>query len=268
MSQIIRRLASTRGPVSARAIPKQAATVILLRRAEPKGFEVFLTRRPDSMPFLGGMYCYPGGTVRKEDFSAAMVGRCFGLTAEHARQTIGAQFMPEEAIGLWVAGVREVFEEVGVLLAVEDSGDRLAMSSARAARLADKNRAMMSKALDFLSLIEGENLRCDLSRLAYFSHWQTPAQVSTRFDTYFFLAVMPDDQTPLPSSSEVAHSLWLTPDRALQLFSRGELPMIFPTFSSLRTLADFDSLESVLNEYFRDRLQPSIGVTGSFTRER
>jgi len=242
--------------------------VILLRRAEQKGFEVFLTRCPDSMPFLGGMYCYPGGTVRKEDCSAAMIGRCFGLTREHARTIVGAQFSPEQAIGIWVVGVRELFEEVGVLLAVEDSGDRLAMSSARAGRLADKNRAMMSKALDFLPLIEGENLRCDLSRLAYFSHWQTPAQVSTRFDTYFFLTIMPDDQTPLPTSSEVAHSLWLTSDRALQLFSRGELPMIFPTFSSLRTLADFDSLESVLKEYFRDLLLPSIGATRTLTRER
>ena len=50
-----------------KAEPKQAATVILVRRAAPKGFEVLLTRRPDSMPFLGGMYCYPGGTVRKDD---------------------------------------------------------------------------------------------------------------------------------------------------------------------------------------------------------
>ena len=268
MSQCIRRRAPARCPVSTRAIPKQAATVILLRRAEPKGFEVFLTRRPDSMPFLGGMYCYPGGTVRKEDCSPVVIGRCFGLTRERARTIVGAQFSPEQAVGIWVAGVRELFEEVGVLLAVDESGGRLAMNSARASRLADKHRLMMSEALNFLSLIEGENLRCDLLRLAYFSRWQTPAQVSTRFDTYFFLAAMPDDQTPLPISSEVAHSLWLTPDSALQRFSRGELPMIFPTFSALRTLADFDTLDSVFREYFRDRWQPSIGVTGSFTRER
>ena len=196
-----------------------------------------------------------------------MVGRCFGLTRERARKIVGAQFRPEQAVGIWVAGVRELFEEVGVLLAVDESGVRLSMTSARAARLADKNRAM-SKALDFLSLIEGENMRCDLSRLAYFSHWQTPAQVSTRFDTYFFLAVMPDDQIPLSISSEVAHSLWLTPDRALQLFGRGELPMSFPTFSSLRTLADFDTLDNVFKEYFRDLLLRTVGVTRSLTRER
>ena len=103
--------------------------MILLRRAERKGFEVFLTRRPDSMPFLSGMCCYPGGTVRKDDCSAAMIGRCLGLTRERARTIVDAQFSPEQAIGIWVAGVRELFEEVGVLLAVDESGARLAMGS-------------------------------------------------------------------------------------------------------------------------------------------
>ena len=70
-----------------------------------------------------------------------------------------------------------------------------------------------------------------------------------RFDTRFFLAVLPECQFPLPNSPEVAHSLWLTPDRALQLFVKNELPLIFPTFASLRTLADFSSLESLFREY-------------------
>jgi len=33
------------------------------------------------------------------------------------------------------------------------------------------------------------------------------------------------------------------------LFAKDELPMIFPTFASLRTLADFDSQESVFKEF-------------------
>jgi 8-oxo-dGTP pyrophosphatase MutT (NUDIX family) len=226
---------------------------MLLRSVGAEGFEIFLTRRPDNMPFLGGMYCYPGGGLRTEDYSAPMIKRCAGLAPEAAREIVGAQFRPDQAIGLWIAGIRELFEEVGVLLAVEESGGRPALNSERAARLADQQRLMMGRAIKFPELMERESLLCDLSSLAYFSHWQTPSQVSTRFDTYFFLALMPDAQTPQASSDEVAHSLWLTPDRALQLFSRGELPMIFPTFASLRTLADFDSLDSVLKEYFRGR---------------
>jgi len=229
--------------------PKQAATVILLRPVQPKGFEVFLTRRPDDMPFLGGMYCYPGGTVSKEDCRAAMIARTVGRTPKQARQIIGAAFLPEEAIGVWIAAVREVFEEVGVLLAADARGAKMAMTPERAARLAQAHGELSVKTLSFAALLEREQLYCDLAGLSHFSSWQTPVQFAMRFDTRFFLAALPEGQTPLPTSYEVAHSIWLTPDRAMQLFNRNELPMIFPTFASLRTLADFDSLENVLGEY-------------------
>lgn len=229
--------------------PKQAATVILLRPAQPRGFEVFLTRRPDGISFLGGMYCYPGGAVQKDDFTAPMIERCDGLSAKQARKIIGAEFTPAQAMGLWVAAVREVFEEVGVLLAVEESGAPLRLDGARSRRLAEKHAALLNKSMNFLALLKSEKLRCDLAGLAHFSYWQTPAQFAMRFDTRFFIAALPQGQTPLPTSYEVAHSLWLTPDRAMLSFNRGELPMIFPTFAALRTLADFDTLESVLREF-------------------
>lgn len=229
--------------------PKQAATVILLRRAEAKGFEVFLTRRPDSMPFLGGMYCYPGGTVTKDDFIPRMIERSTGLTAKQAQKLLGAHYSPVEAIGFWIASIREVFEEVGVLLAAEQSGAPLILDANRAARLAETHAALLNKSISFLELLESEKLVCDLAGLVHFSYWQTPSQVPMRFDTRFFIATLPDGQTPLPTSYEVTHSLWLTPDRAMQMFSRGELPMIFPTFAALRTLADFETLDSVLREF-------------------
>jgi 8-oxo-dGTP pyrophosphatase MutT (NUDIX family) len=229
--------------------PRQAATVILLRPAAPRGFEVFLTRRPDAMPFLGGMYCYPGGSVSKDDCTAAMIARTRGLSPMQARDVIGAEFSPTEAIGLWIAAVREVFEEVGVLIACDETGRALRMDAARAQRLAAAHGQLTNKELSFLALLERERLHGNLSRLAHFSYWQTPAQFSTRFDTRFFIAAMPEDQTPLATSYEVAHSLWITPDRAMELFNNNQLPMIFPTFASLRTLADFETLESVVKEF-------------------
>jgi len=227
---------------------KPAATVILLREAS-SGFEVFLTRRPDAMPVLAGMYCYPGGTVIKDDGSARLAERSIGLTPAEARQIIGARHSPLEAIGFWIAAIREVFEEVGVLLAREQSGARLSMDAARRQRLAEKHAALLAKSLSFAELLESEHLVCDLASLGYFSHWQTPTQVAQRFATRFFIALLPHGQTPWVASYEVAHGLWLTPDAAIQRFRRGELPMIFPTFAGLRTLADFATLESVLREY-------------------
>jgi 8-oxo-dGTP pyrophosphatase MutT (NUDIX family) len=242
--------------MSARQKSTQAATVILLRSAEPNGFEVFLTRRPAEMAFLGGVYCFPGGAVRKDDRAAGMLRLCHGLSPNDARRIIGSHLSPPEALGLWIAGVRELFEETGVLLAVDHSGQPWPAAERRGYNLADKHTAMLQETLRFQSLLEREKLLCDASRLIYFSHWQTPEQSSIRFDTRFFLAALPQNQTPLPASPEVAHSLWMTPDRALELFAKNELPIIFPTFASLRTLADFDSLEAVLREYSLNCVQP------------
>ena len=229
---------------------KLAATVILLRPVEANGFEVFLTRRPGEMAFLGGMYCFPGGALREEDCSAAMLRLCHGVSPLAARKIVGAQFSPPQALGLWIAGIRELFEEAGILFAVNHFGQPWAGEPKK--NLAGHREVLFKKALSFRSLLESTGLLCDASRLAYFSHWQTPEEISIRFDTYFFLAALPKNQTPLSNAPEVAHSLWLTPDRALELFAEDKLPMIFPTFASLRTLADFESMDSIWKEYSAD----------------
>src|SRR5262249_47124941 len=99
---------------------RQAATVILLRAAEPNGFEVFLTRRPHGMAFLGGLFCFGGGVRRPEFCSAAMWRFCNVFPPADARKIVGAQFSPPDALGLWIAGIRELFEETGILLAVDN----------------------------------------------------------------------------------------------------------------------------------------------------
>ncbi len=229
--------------------PRPAASVILLRPAKADGFEVLLTRRADGIPFLGGMYWFPGGAVQKEDYSAAMLRLCHCLSPLAARKIVGAHFSPNEALGLWVAAIRELFEEAGILLAVNPLGQPWAPTADRKAQFAQRHVALLERSLNFRSLLESETLLCDVSRLIYFSHWQTLGEITTRFDKRFFLAPLPEDQSPMVASPEVAHSVWLTPDRALELFAKDKLPMIFPTFASLRTLADFESLDSVWREY-------------------
>ncbi len=225
--------------------PQPAATVILLRAAQ-RGFEVLLTRRPAAMAFVGGMYCFPGGTLREDDCSDQRLALSRGLTPKDALAIVGAHFAPRKALGLWLAAIRELFEEVGILLATRTTGQRVFFDKTR---IAEIHADLLAKTVSFQTVLEKEKLLCDATRLSYFSHWQTPADVATRFDTHFFVAALPEDQTPLAASAKVADSLWLTPDRALQLFDKSELPMIFPTFASLRTLADFDTLDRVLKEF-------------------
>jgi 8-oxo-dGTP pyrophosphatase MutT (NUDIX family) len=196
------------------------------------------------MAFLGGMYVFPGGNVRKEDCAAKIIARCQGLSANQARKILGAHLTPSLALAHWIAGVRELYEEAGILLARHEDGRPVAIEP-----LHGQREALLAGNSSFLTLLESGNFFCDLRRMIYFSRWETPRQVPIRFDTRFYLAPLPEGQTPVPHSQEVEGSLWLTPDRALALFKREELPMIFPTFASLRTLADFETMESVLKEY-------------------
>ncbi len=230
--------------------PKNASTVILIRPDSHGKFEIFMTLRPAEMKFLGGYYVFPGGSIRKRDYSEAMLNRCHGLSASEAQRILGNQLSQELAMGHWVAGIRELFEEVGILLCVTEAGEPLDMTKDNLKdRLAHKREALVQGSLDFPTLLESEGLRCDLGRAVFFYHRVTPEMYSMRFDARFYLARLPSGQSPLSSSEEVADGLWITPEQVLEASEKGDFPVIPPTTTSLRTLAAFDSWQSLCAEY-------------------
>ncbi len=232
------------------AAPKKASTVILIRPDNHGKFEVFMTLRPAEMKFLGGFYVFPGGSIRNRDHSEVMLNRCHGLSAAEAQRILGNQLSAELAMGHWVAGIRELFEEVGILLCVTETGEPFDMTQEKLKiRLADKREALVQGSLDFPTLLESEGLLCDLSRAVSFYHRVTPEMYSIRFDTRFYLAQLPRGQSPLSSSEEVADGLWITPDQVLDASERGDFPVIPPTTTALKTLAAFDSWQSLCAEY-------------------
>jgi 8-oxo-dGTP pyrophosphatase MutT (NUDIX family) len=99
--------------------PMKAATVILLRNREPAGFDVFLLKRHSKSSFMGGNYVYPGGRVDRDDESSEIWSLSKGTTSEESQKILGETSSPEESIAHWVAAIRELFEEAGVLLAYD-----------------------------------------------------------------------------------------------------------------------------------------------------
>jgi 8-oxo-dGTP pyrophosphatase MutT (NUDIX family) len=224
--------------------PRNASTVVLLRPDDCGGFELLLTRRPEAMRFLGGFYVFPGGTVHRDDFSAQTLARCRKLSGEQARKILGGDHELDVAIGHWVAVVRELFEEVGVLLCVNDAGDDIDLTdAARKRRIEQQRQAIVKKQLDFGAFLESEQLFCDLSRAVYFDHWVTPEIYSMRFDTRFYVALLPSEQIPLARSEEVTHSLWIKPMDALARMDRHDFPILPPTTTVLNNLARLASWE-------------------------
>ena len=230
--------------------PRNASTVVLLRRDDKGGFDILLTRRPETMRFLGGFYVFPGGTVHRDDFSPAMLLRCRQLTGVEARQILGNHHEPDEAIGHWVAVARELFEEVGILLGVKESGEAFyPIDADTQQRVERKRQAIVNKQLDFAAFLESENLYCDLSRAVYFDHWVTPDIYSMRFDTRFYAAILPSGQVPLAYSEEVTHSLWIKPGEALARINRRDFPILPPTTTVLQEFSRFPSWENLNTEF-------------------
>ena len=121
------------------ATPVPAATIMLVREASPSP-EVLMIERHAKSEFLPDLYVFPGGRVDPGDHELA--DRVSGLSAEEAMQRAHS-VDAEAALGFFVAGIRETFEEAGVLLA-RRRGESALVSGALAAELSGHRLEMQA----------------------------------------------------------------------------------------------------------------------------
>jgi 8-oxo-dGTP pyrophosphatase MutT (NUDIX family) len=93
-------------------------------------------------------------------------------------------------------------------------------------------------------------------QLVPFSRWITPAQVKIRFDTWFYLAALPEGAEPRVDGAEVVDSRWYAPDAALEAGRQGELLLVFPTVKHLEQLSGFGSADELLSYASTREIQP------------
>ena len=228
-------------PIVANARP--AATVLVLRDS-PAGPEVFMVRRHEGTAFMGGAHVFPGGRV---DAADADGNDSWSDGIAHAAQQLDG-LPATEAIAYHVAAARELFEEAGVLLARHPNGDFVSLAGA-----ADHDRLKADRprvhggATSLRAVIEREHLRLALDALVLFSHWVTPPIDSRQFDTRFFMTRVPPHQTPAHDDTETTHSLWVRPAEAIAQSMRDEIVLPPPTWSTLRELEPFASVEDALS---------------------
>ncbi|WP_137896660.1 NUDIX hydrolase [Ramlibacter sp. 2FC] len=230
--------------------PRPAATVVLLRDGA-QGLEAFLLRRHGASDVLGGVYVFPGGKLDAADSGPALAAR-LDQEPEALHAALGEPDTDAGmAAGLFVAALREAFEECGVLFAESAAGH--AVDTARAA-------ALLREGLSFGELLAGLALRLQTRALLPWSRWITPRQPSItnkRFDTRFFVAALPPGQTAQHDDHETTDSVWLAPRAALEQYRDGQIDMIAPQIMSLAHLARHASVASVL-EAARLRPPPLI----------
>jgi 8-oxo-dGTP pyrophosphatase MutT (NUDIX family) len=130
------------------------------------------------------------------------------------------------------------------------------------------DRALRAAAVRELSEEAGIELATP-DELVPFSRWITPAQVKIRFDTWFYLAALPEGMEPLVDGSEVVDFRWYAPSAALDAGRQGELLLVFPTVKHLEQLSGFASADELLT-YARSReiqpVEPRVVLSGEEAR--
>jgi glyoxylase-like metal-dependent hydrolase (beta-lactamase superfamily II)/8-oxo-dGTP pyrophosphatase MutT (NUDIX family) len=226
-------------------VPAPAATVVLLRSGRT-GLEVLLTQRPPSMTFAPGMHVFPGGRVDLGDAADGLVRRSV-VSPGQAAVALGGDLEPGAALAAYVAAIREVFEEAGILLA--DAGPAGARIPARVA--SEARSALVGGEATFASLAAELDLRLRTDLLVPLSRWVTPATFPRRFDARFFAAELPSGARVSFEGDEVAGHDWLTPAAGLAAMAAGEIGMWLPTSATLQQLEHVTSIGQV-----RERLAP------------
>jgi len=109
----------------------------------------------------------------------------------------------------------------------------------------------------------------DPADLIPFSRWITPAVVSIRFDTWFFLAHLPDGAEAIVDGSECIAHTWLTPAAALEAHGAGDLELVFPTIKHLEQIGVFESAKALADHAAAltvEPVEPRISMEGEVAR--
>jgi endoribonuclease LACTB2 len=196
-------------------IPKDAGAVILLRpNTVPDNPEVYLVKRSSKLAFLGGFQAFPGGQLETSD-GEVQVKNC----ADQERATMIS------------CAARELFEEVGVLLA---RGSRT-LTTGQLASLFDD---LESERMSWPELLRHYGLNLDAKDFTFVGRWVTPPFAPRRFDTWFFLVNCPPKQNPrVTPDSELESGEWIPARDAHAKWERSEVIAVPPVLHALGTLA-------------------------------
>jgi 8-oxo-dGTP pyrophosphatase MutT (NUDIX family) len=235
--------AKPRRPSNSPVVPAPSATIVLLRDRAAGGIEILLIQRHRASKFAAGDHVFPGGKIEIDDHPEDVARWCAGLDGDQAARVLGATDGTRTALAHWTGAIREAFEEVGVLLAVDAAGGPPRVDPAK---LAEYRRACQRDHRAFWDLIRGERLTLMTDRLAYFAHWITPEENPLRFDVRFFAAPMPEGQDAEADDREIIGVRWLSPREAFEAQARGEISLRRPTVANLKIFEAASSVAGAL----------------------
>ncbi len=213
-------------------------------RDTPDGYEILMLRRNLNSDFVGGAYVFPGGGVDANDTGPMAQEIAVGISDAEASKRLSLE---SGGLAYYVACLRELFEEAGLLVACDERGESVHVDDpVFLARMAKHRREVNDGSLGFVHMMRSEGLFLDLRGLAYVAHWVTPVESPRRYDTRFFIALAPAGQTAAHDAGETVADQWIRPVDALAQYARGELQLILPTIRNLEAIAHCSTASEVL----------------------
>jgi len=219
-----------------------AATVVMIRDSLIKAdsIEVFLMQRNQASDVFGGAFVFPGGKVDSTDNDLNMDLHLEQPLSELQKKLNEDQLLEFQAGGLYVAALREAFEECGILFAKNITNIELGQA-----------RKRLKEGQGFSKILTDMQLCLQTSSVVPWSRWITPRLASLsskRFDTRFFIATAIATQKASHDNYETTNSVWIDPKVALKQYWDGEILLAPPQIMSLVQITHHQKVQTVMTE--------------------
>lgn len=226
---------------------KDAATVVLVRPAKAGGWEIFLARRHQKQAFMAGAYVFPGGQLEGNDSGPQLENYIKTADVFDPCRLLQDSSLPKEkALGFFIAAIRETFEEAGILLGGSATGKFVSFYDEKVfKRFNDYRRELNTSQITLAEIARKEKILLFPDTLIPYAHWITPEFERMRFNARFFLAKLPPDQTPVADAVELTESLWVTPQKALELQRERKILLMPPTLKTIEELSAFSEIDEL-----------------------
>lgn len=226
--------------------PRKASTIPVIKNGLDE-IEVLIMRRHMNDRFLPDFHVFPGGALDHQDYD-------WKFTKIINDKKLNAfDGVSEKYYAHIMCGIRETFEEAGLLFAKDKDGKYPLINTAETVgKFSLYRKQVFEKKISFSEMLLKENLIPAADNFFYINRWITPAIFPIRYDARFFLVVAPEDQQISHDGDELVDFEWISPGDALKKQRENKIKLVMPTVKTLELLSGFkqtdDAVNSLLNE--------------------
>lgn len=193
---------------------------MIIRDVEGR-LEVLMAQRTSRAVFGATAWVFPGGRVDAAD-EAASFQSLAELDDATASTILGVD---RGGLAWWYAALRETWEEAGLVIGAEVTPSEL-----------EELRGRSQRGDPFHTSLQALSMALDASRMFEVARFITPVGPPRRYDTRFFLSLLPQNQVVRIDENEIVDSVWIEPAVAIERWQAGEFPLMSVTHRMLACL--------------------------------